>query len=742
MRTIQGSSSFENMTVGEAPARTVYGREAELDVLEAMVDGLAEGRGGALIVRGEVGIGKSALLRDAGTRAARLGLPVLSAAGAKSETGTAFAGLHQLLRPILHMADGLPPRQHDALLGTFGVGDVAAPDPFLVALAALELLSHAGHGAPRLTIVEDVQWLDRPSRVALAFVARRLEARPVAMLIALRDGHDGPFGDARLPEMRLGGLDANAAEALLDAHPVRVRPEWRAALLAEAAGNPLALVELPGALRSEPLAESPLLPSTPHLQRAFSSVLSDLPMTTRTLLLVAAANDGGVLGEILQAGAMLEGEATAVDALAPAVATGLIEIDSGGGLRFCRPIFRSAIYEAASVARRQAAHAALSEVVSDEPDRRVWHRAAAASGADEEVAGELQAAAVRAHRRGALALAIKRYERAAELSSDAVLRGNLLLRAAEAAVELGRPGLGLRLMRIADQIDLPAQARTRLSWLRESLDEARWSGPTKIAAFVDFAEQMRREGHADRALQILLAVAERCWWGNPDQETRDSVVAAARRIELPEVEEPALLAVLAHADPVECGAYVVDRISQMAPDDADPAAMYLIGSAASAVWAHDLSLQFLDAAVDGLRAQGRQGLLARALVVQGWAAVHLARPTLAVSAATEASYLARETSQVRCALAADLVKAMVLGEQGEFDAAEALASEAEAALLQMGATPMLALVQFVRGRGAVAHQRYTIGFEHLRRILDPTDPAYHPFVGAWGLSGPGGGRGP
>jgi ATP/maltotriose-dependent transcriptional regulator MalT len=244
---------------------------------------------------------------------------------------------------------------------------------------------------------------------------------------------------------------------------------------------------------------------------------------------------------------------------------------------------------------------------------------------------------------------------------------------------------------------------------------------------------MRLDGHPELALGFLVTVAFRCWWGNPDQETRQAVVAAAARIPVGE-DDPALLAVLAHADPVGQGSVVVDRISRLTPAAAGPYETYLLGSAASAVWAYDLSLGFLDAAVDGLRAQGRIGLLVQALVSQAWAAVHLAREPLAVSAAEEASRLARETGQMRWAALAQLAQATISAERGHFEAAEALAREAEALLLGLGATPMLALGQFVRGRGAVAHQHYSEGFEHHRRTLDPSDPAYQPFVGAWGLS--------
>src|SRR3989442_9079497 len=386
------------------------------------------------------------------------------------------------------------------------------------------------------------------------------------------------------------------------------------------------------------------------------------------------------------------------------------------------------------MSQRQAAHAALSDVLGRQPDRRVWHRAAARLAPDEQVAAELDEAAARARRRGAIAVAIAAKERAAELSEDATRRGSRLLQAAEMAFELGRPSLGLRLLRAVEAFDLTADERTRLSWLRELSDEPRWSGEAKLGSFAETAERMRRDGHPDLALRLLVAVAMRCWWGKPDQEIRAAVIAAAERLPIAQ-DEPGLLAVFAHTDPVGRGARVIDQISRMTPDAADPAAMYLIGSAANAVWAYDLSLAFLEIAVDGLREQGRLGLLAQALVAQAWAAVHQAREPLAVSAAEEAARLARETSEPQWVAAAQLAQATIAAERGDFDTAESRAREAEGLLLSVGATPMLALVQFVRGRAAMAHQRYTEALEHHRRTLDPADPAYHPFVGAWGLAG-------
>jgi DNA-binding CsgD family transcriptional regulator len=721
---------------GGAAPYLLYGRDRELGVVAELVGRLGRGAGGALVVRGEAGIGKSALLAAAAERAKGSGVRVLSAFGIQSEARLPFAGLHQLLRPVLPRAERLPVRQRAALLSAFGMSDEAPSELFLIGLATLELISDAAEDLPVLLAIEDAHWVDEPSCSVLAFAARRLAAEAAVMLITVRDGPATLFDDAGLPELRLAGLTEDAARGLLDSRAPGLESGLRERLIVEAAGNPLALVELSEALRSGQLAGGPLVPSrlplTARLERAFAAQGSGLPAATRSALLAAAADDGSVLREVLAAASALEGTGVTVDALAPAVAARLVEIHETG-LRFRHPLVRSAIYQAASVSERQAAHAALADLLWDQPDRRAWHRAAAALGPDEQVAADLDAAAVRAGRRGAIAVAIDALRRAAQLSEDPASQGGRLLRAAEMAFESGRAGLGAELLQATEPLDLPSDERTWASFMREAFAGAGWSGVAKLDSFVGLAERMRAAGHADLAVQALYAIAIRCYWGNPSQQTRSAVIAAAERLPVPE-NDPSLIAVLASADPVQCGAVVNDRISRIAPDATDPAAMLLIGYAATAVWAWDRSLAFLDVAVDGLRAEGRVTSLAQALVSQAWAAMHLAREPLATAAAGEAAGLARETSQLRWAIAAELAQAAVAAERGDADAAEAITRQAEAVLLPMGANPLLALAQFARGRGAVVQQRYPEGIAHLRRILDPADPAYHPFVGTWGLA--------
>jgi hypothetical protein len=393
---------------------------------------------------------------------------------------------------------------------------------------------------------------------------------------------------------------------------------------------------------------------------------------------------------------------------------------------------RSAIYQTASVSQRRAAHAALAGLLDRHPDRRAWHRAAAVLGPDEQVAADLEAAADRAERRGAVVMAADAFRRAAQLSEDAPSRGRRLQRAAIKALDSGYPELGEDLLREAESLDLAADMRTWVAYARETFSGGAWSGATMVDSFVGLAERMRAAGHTGTALDALLSIAMRCYWGNPSAQTRAAVIAAAEKLPVPDTD-PGLLLILASADPVRLGALVNARVEGIRPDDTDPAGLYFAGVAAGTVWSWDRSLPLLEAGVNGLRRQGRLGLLVQALVTQAWAALHSSRIPAAMSAADEAIRLAPETGQGHWAHAARLVEALVAAAGGNADAAAAMTQESESGYRAMGAGPNLGLVLFARGRGAVVNQRYAEGLAYLRRILDPADPAHHPYVGTWGL---------
>jgi DNA-binding CsgD family transcriptional regulator len=714
------------------PPRVLYGREPELGVLGDLVEGVRS-RGGVLLVRGEPGIGKSTLLAAAAAQATDHGFHVLSTVGVQSEAHLPFGGLHQLLQSILCLAEELPVRQREALLSVFGMSDDGARELFLIGLAALELIGEKAASSPILLIVDDPQWLDDPSCAVLAFVARRLEAEGIVMLIAIRDGYETPFDDAGLPQLRLQGLDPTAAGALLDAHAPGLEPVLRERILLEAAGNPLALVELPVGLPLDELGKGALssspLPLTARLELAFATQASELPPVTQTLLLVAAVDDGGDLDEVLSATQVLEGAGVSVDAVAPAVAAQLVEIE-GRDLRFRHPLVRSSLYQAAAGLQRQRAQAALSTVLVGQPDRQVWHRAAATLGPDEGVAAELDEAAARAGRRGAVAVAITALERAAELSERPACRGSRLVRAAELEFELGRRARAVRLLRAAEAFELASEDWLRLSWLRDAYDASIWSGPVKVGSFIESAERMTVEGRADLALKLLLTIALTCYWANPDDRTRKLVVAGAERLAVAD-DSPDVTAILALAAPVQTATVVLERIRRFSLETSrDPAATLLIGEAASAVGDFERSTACVFDAAAGLRGQGRLGLLTQAVQIHAFNAFYLGTWQQGCTAADEAGRLARETGQLFWASAADLSRATLDAVRGSEESAEALVAKAEAFLVQIGGG-MLALVQQARGVADLAGGRYADAYEQLRRVFDPTDIAYHPFTRCW-----------
>ena len=716
---------------GAAPASPLLGREQEFATLVGLLDDLGNG-GSSLVIQGEPGIGKSALLDAFSEAAIARGVITARTAGVPAEQGMAFAGLHRLLRPYLARSSSLPAPQQNGLAAAFGHSWATATDLFLVALAALELLAEAAADSPLLILAEDAQWFDPGTLDALGFIARRLELEPVLFIATARDLPRLPGALDGIPRLELGPLDDSEAGQLVRLSAPSISSEVRARVVDASAGNPLALVEFSRAA-SRGADPSPLapLPMTERLERAFSDLLPALPSETRDRLLVTALDEGGGVREQLAAAETLAGCELSDDDLRPAVEAGLVTLN--GGPRFRHPLVRAAVQSGASPSARRAAQAALAVAYEQVPERRLQHRAAAADEPDGELASELERAGQRAIVRGAPAVAAATFERASELTTQPAIRGRLLVRAAEMELDLGHHELASRLLVEAKTLPLEPETQAHLAFILEASSADIWSGPDRVAAAADAACEIARVAPA-LAPRALVIAAVACWWGNPTQETRDRVVSAAKALPL-EQGDPILLHVRAFADPAAEAAAVSSVIENVRPYDlADPEQLLHVGAAATAVWQFDLALPFLTAAVEGLRVLGRARLLAQGLVWQSWAAVHLAKETLAVEAADEAARLARDTGQPLWAAAAELAKATVAGERGDFDTANTLAQQAENELLPKGAHAMLALVQFARGRGAVAHQSYGDGYEQLRRTLDQSDVAYHPFVGAWALS--------
>ena len=713
---------------------SLIGRDTELRALEGLVDGVRD-RGAALVLRGQPGIGKSVLLHAAKERAQARAMLVLSTTGTQMEAHLPFAGLHQLLRPVMGAANRLPAPQRDALLGAFGMTEAPPPDMFLVALATLEVLTATAPSTPVFLAVEDAQWLDRASAEVLAFVARRLKSDPIVMVLAVREGCDSALDDAGVPELRLTGLEPAAAVALLDAHAPHLAAPLRARILDEAEGNPLALVELPVAVQAEQRNDPELwisgLPLTARLEKAFAARQEEFPAATRTVLLVGAANDGGMVADVLAGASIVDGVERSIEDFAPAVAAGLLDVRSQQ-VRCRHPLVRSAIYQAATDAERRAAHRALSEVFADEPDRRVWHLAAATTTSDELVARELQGAALRAQQRGGTVLAVSALERAAQLTPDSAARGRRLLRAAELAFELGRRETVLRLIGDAEPLPLGVAERTQIIWLREIFDDGMPGSPAGVHSLVDVAEAVAGSD-ADLALKLLGGAALRCWWADLGDEVRQRVVGVADRVPVG-TDDPRLLSVLAAAAPFGRSALVLASLRLVPRNgDCDPGAARLYGLAAAAAGDAELATPFLTLAVDRLRAQGRMGLLTQALVQRAWTGLQSGQLKPAQADAEEASRLALETSQPFLATRSQTVQAILAGMRGDEASAETLAVLAEAAALPTRASALLSDVQLSRGLTALGGGRPDEAYAHLRRMFDPGDPAHHYAKTPWAI---------
>lgn len=425
-----------------------------------------------LVLRGEAGIGKTALLEHARDAAMSSGFAVESATGAESESQFAFAGLHQLCAPLWSHATALPAPQRTALGVAFGQQDGAAPDRFLVGLATLNLLAEAAEQGPVLCLVDDAQWLDQASSQVLAFVARRVAAERLALVFASRDAPDGADDVlAGLPHRRLEGLgDADARALLATAVRTPLDDTVRDRIVAESRGNPLALLELPHSVEPARLAGGFGLPdvlSVPRrIEDSFTARSGSLPAETQLLLLVAAAEPTGDAALLWRAAERL---GLARESARAAEAAGLVETDSR--VRFRHPLVRSAVYRAATASERRRAHDALAAATDPavDPDRRAWHRAQAVLGTDEDAAADLERSADRARARGGVAAAGAFLQHAAELTPDPARRAMRALDAAHAMHAAGASAEALELLAVADAGPLDPVQRARLQLLRAQI---------------------------------------------------------------------------------------------------------------------------------------------------------------------------------------------------------------------------------------------------------------------------------
>ena len=705
---------------------TTLGRDGDLAAIADLLTDARGSRGGAVVVRGEGGVGKTALLREAEERAD--GMRVLRAVGVESEAELPFASLHQVLAPGLGRLDGLPGPQAAALRGAFGLTAERVDDRFLISLGALGLLADLADDGALLVIVDDAQWLDRPSAEALGFVARRLAAEPIAILIGAREGEARRFEGPGIPDRRLDGLDRRAARALLvERVGAGLAPHVAERLVTMTGGNALALVEMPQLLDPAQLAgDRPLpdhLPLTSRLERAFVDRARGLDEGARAVLAVAAADGTGELAVVAAAAARLGAGPGEIEA---AERSGLVRL-VGSRVELRHPMARSALHRGLSFAHRQAAHAALAEVLEgeDNADRRVWHRAAASLIADEEIAAELERTAQRAGARSGHAAAAAALERAAQLSTDAASRARRLVGAAEAAWHAGRAPLAQGLADQAEALATDDDQRNRVRSVRAAIAMVRGRPADAHALLLEAAAHAAEPGA--RAELLLRAGEAAAHAGDLAGVAR----AHERAAGLPAgvaVEGRAWLAGVRLAMEGRIDEALEPLRAAAAAGETTDDPRLLVWSANAGTWlgAHDRVLVQQTRALDAARARGAFATLAVALTRRGALLGWHGRVNEAWADGEEALRLTEEAGIENSTAHARGVLALVAALRGDD---ETCAAEAERALATASARGLVAAWEtatFALAESAIGHGRYDDALGRLVPLVAGTASGHSP----------------
>ncbi|GAB3443288.1 LuxR family transcriptional regulator [Phycicoccus ginsengisoli] len=733
-----------------ATAEPLLGRNDELVAIGRLLDGITEpassgtthsARGGTLIFVGEPGIGKTAMLGAAVAAAEERGIPLLRATGAESERHLSFAVLFDLVRPVLTHLGSLSPLHRDALSRAFGLVESTGPvEPFFVALAALELVVEAASDHPVVMAVDDAHAVDQPSRDVIAFIARRLENERAILVVATRPDSAielaASASDTGITLRTLRALDRATSRELLHLREPDLPAVVEQAVLRQADGNPLALLELPRGLRLTAARGTHLdadrLPLTDRLVMSFAARLDELDPTTRTLLRVVAVNDSNLLSEAAAAVSLETGREVRNSDLTPALEAGLVRID-GPAIVFRHPLVRSAVWMATSDEDRARAHAALARVMAADPDRSVWHRACASDDPDEPVAQALDAAALRALSRGAPGTAVQWLEKAAARSPSGRRRSQRLLRAAELAFELGRPSMVRRLIEEAQALELGPEEEARLGWLEGAFDDGTPGDARGVRRLVTWAVSARDRADPDLAVHLLHGAATRCWWGDPGVDLRAELVAVADSLSL-DPRDPRQLATVSVAGDFDRHRGVLEAAAWWGEQDGVTAVQ--LGALARAAFVtgdFDRVLAFCAPASGELRRQGRLGSLAQVLVFQTFAAMYTGRWDITRVAADEARRLAEETQQPVWFACAVLGQANLAALHGESDRAHDVLKDAERVAVYTANGALLNGVLLSRGLAELGRERPAEAYAHLRRMMVPADPAYHRTQRAWAV---------
>ncbi|MCZ1002812.1 AAA family ATPase [Streptomyces mirabilis] len=703
----------------------MIGRDKELRTLRRLLADAAAGHGSAMLIHGAAGVGKSALLRTVGAEAIESGFKVLRTSGVEPEQWLPFAALQMLLQPVAHGMKDLSAPHRSALSGAFGVRDTE-PEIYRVGLAVLELLADEANQQPLLLLVDDLQWIDSSSRDVLKFVARRTNDLAIQVIAAARIQYSESYVLLDIP---LQPLSRPAAAELLDVGAPDLLASLRALILERAAGNPLALVELPKAVQGV-TAQMDDLPLTQRLEDAFSARSDSVSRECRTLLLVLAAEPSAPLNLLLELSSRISGSAVSVDAVQEAVDADLVTL-VGYTAEFRHPLMRTAIYTHATLADRLATHRALASVMDDTPERQLAHEAAATIGPDEELAARLERFADVSQARGKAAAAVPALRQAADLVLDAQRRTGILVRAAELSSEINHRISVQMLLNRTDMSGLGRVERARLMVVSDSSAFEPGEPQRRIQEMVTAAAGAFDAGAGDVAENLLWRASARCFFQDGEAQVRAQAAAELDRWN-PDPNAPHVLAVRAYTEPFRHGADVIARLGGIRADHQDGRMLHFLGSGAMVIGDISRATQYLALATAAWRSQGRLGLLARSLAAS-WPQVYLGQLERAREESAEGLALAEETGEWIVWLGLKATAGLVAALRGETEQAARMIGELRLHSLFLGMPFVTVMAQQTDGLLALFDGRAMEAYDVLARAFDPVDPHYHS-VSRWLLA--------
>ncbi|NMO49667.1 helix-turn-helix domain-containing protein [Actinoplanes sp. TBRC 11911] len=698
--------------------RALRGRQQEKDTLDRLLSDVRDGRSRVLVLRGEAGSGKTALLDYAAARSAPARLT--RASGVEVESEITYSALQQLCAPLLGHLSALPEPQREALATAFGLSKGSPPDHLLVGLAVLSLFAEAAAEQPLVCVIDDLQWLDRMSEVILTFVARRLDAESVGLILASRC----PAGDQLmlgLPEMRVDGLPDADARALLESvltGPVDARVRDR--IVAETRGNPLALLELPRGLSPTELAFGFGAAGTASVvglvEQGFQRRIAALPADTRLLLLTAAVEPVGDVPLLWRA---LERLGVGPAAVAAAEAADLVEV--GTRVRFRHPLVRSATWRSAAPADLRLVHRALADVrdPAAEPDLHAWHRAHAAVVPDEEVASELERSAGRAAERGGCFAAASFLERAAELTPDSKRRAGRALAAARIRLDAGFPALVPNLLAAAELGPLGPRERAEVERLRARVTFAVQPGTAAAEPLLATAKRLETLDTDAARETYLSAIGVAVHAGRLGGDLMRRATTAAR--ELPDSDDPACLLLRGvtawHLDGYRQSVPLLRRALSEVRMDHDSRLLWIASPVAHHVWDDAAWHRLTEQAVGFARTTGALSLLPTALVYRAGALLHAGRMADAAGLLDEADALRRTTGVAPH----PSTLLTLVAHQGDATAVADLVEATVADAHQRGEGRLLALAAHAQAVLSAGLGQYSVALEAARRACEYED---------------------